>query len=283
MLPASPCTGVKLPPKSSRKHIYLTASQLGALADESGRYGSLVLLLGIGGLRWGEAAALRVGDIDPLRRRVHLHENAVVIGGTTYAGALKTGKSRDVPIPGFVADAQAFTCTGKGRGELIWTATDGGHLTSPSDKSWLSGAVARCQAADPTFPRITAHDLRHTAASLAISSGANPLVVQRMLGHASAAMTLDVYADLFDSDADTVAQNVGKRGQTWAIAAGPAPQNRPRPAHMVGGRVHPRLLLHYHRVANVDAVVVPLRVFGAEADAAVADILKPERIDGPRS
>jgi integrase len=54
-------------------------------------------------------------------------------------------------------------------------------------------------------PRTTAHVLRHTAASLANASGANPKVVQRMLGHASAAMTLDVYADLFDSDFTAVA------------------------------------------------------------------------------
>ena len=61
---------------------------------------------------------------------------------------------------------------------------------------------------------MTAHALRHTAASLAIASGANPKVVQRMLGHASAAMTLDVYADLFDSDftavADKLSETVGK-------------------------------------------------------------------------
>ena len=59
--------------------------------------------------------------------------------------------------------------------------------------------------ADPTFPRVTVHDLRHTAASLAVSAGANVKAVQRMLGHASAAMTLDVYADLFDDDLDAVA------------------------------------------------------------------------------
>ena len=47
--------------------------------------------------------------------------------------------------------------------------------------------------------------MRHTAAALAISAGGNPKVVQRMLGHASAAMTLDVYADLFESDLDAVA------------------------------------------------------------------------------
>ncbi|WP_196772588.1 tyrosine-type recombinase/integrase [Mycobacterium colombiense] len=80
------------------------------------------------------------------------------------------------------------------------------HLRQPA-RGFLA-AVARCQKADKSFPRVTAHALRHTAASLAISAGANPKVVQRMLGHASAAMTLDVYADLFDSDLDAVADRL---------------------------------------------------------------------------
>jgi integrase len=48
------------------------------------------------------------------------------------------------------------------------------------------------------------HDLRHTSASLAVQAGGNVKVAQRMLGHASAAMTLDVYSDLFDDDLDSV-------------------------------------------------------------------------------
>ena len=55
---------------------------------------------------------------------------------------------------------------------------------------------------------MTVHDLRHTAASLMVQSGANVKTVQRTLGHASAAMTLDVYADLFDSELDAVASNI---------------------------------------------------------------------------
>jgi hypothetical protein len=54
------------------------------------------------------------------------------------------------------------------------------------------------------FPRITPHDLRHTSASLAISGGANPKAVQTMLGHQSAALTLDTYADLFPDDLELV-------------------------------------------------------------------------------
>lgn len=179
------------------------------LTDESGRYRSLVLLLGVGGLRWGELAALRVSDIDFLRRRVALHRNAVTIGRQTFVGTLKRGKNRTVVLPAFVADALAQTAHGKGRDELLWPSHMGGYLAPPAAReSWLSGAVARCQKADPTFPRVTAHALRHTAASLAISAGANPKVVQRMLGHASAAMTLDVYADLFESDLDAVADRL---------------------------------------------------------------------------
>ncbi|WP_308651964.1 site-specific integrase [uncultured Actinomyces sp.] len=61
------------------------------------------------------------------------------------------------------------------------------------------------RAGDRDFPALTVHDLRHTAASLAISAGANVKAVQTMLGHASAAMTLDTYADLFPDDLDAVA------------------------------------------------------------------------------
>ena len=169
--------------------MYLTAEQLHALAGESGRYGSLVLLLGTVGLRWGEAAAPRVSDVDFLRRRIALHENAVAVGGRTHVGTLNRGRSRSVALPAFVVDELAATCTGKDRDELIWPAQDGGYLAPPTNKSWMAGAVERCQKADKAFPRVTAHDLPHTAASLAIASGANPKVVQGMLGHASTAMT----------------------------------------------------------------------------------------------
>ncbi|MGA8543973.1 MAG: site-specific integrase [Mycobacterium sp.] len=223
LLAVNPARGVKLPRRAKRPNVYLTPEQLHALAHESGRYGSLVLLLGTVGLRWGEAAALRVSDVNFLHRRIVLHENAVAVGGQTHVGTLKTGRSRSVALPAFVVDELAATCVGKDRDELIWPAQDGGYLAPPTTKSWMAGAVERCQKADKTFPRVTAHDLRHTAASLAIASGANPKVVQRMLGHASAAMTLDVYADLFDSDFTAVADKLSETvGKMWARGAGAA-------------------------------------------------------------
>ena len=74
-------------------------------------------------------------------------------------------------------------------------------------KRFFTTAVETCQAADKSFPAIAPHDLRHTAAGLATSAGANVRAVQRMLGHAKASMTLDVYADLFDDDLDSVADS----------------------------------------------------------------------------
>ena len=64
----------------------------------------------------------------------------------------------------------------------------------------MAGAVKRAKV-----QKITPHDLRHSCASIAISSGVNVLALSRMLGHTSAKVTLDTYADLFDTDLDAVA------------------------------------------------------------------------------
>lgn len=79
-----------------------------------------------------------------------------------------------------------------------------------SEKEASSGPVGVPDSWDEEagLPAMRLHDLRHTAASLMVAAGANVKVVQRMLGHASAAMTLDVYADLFDSDLDEVASGM---------------------------------------------------------------------------
>ena len=182
--------------------------------------------------------------MDFLRRRVTVYENAT--GG--MVGSLKGGEHRTLVLPRHVVEELSVTVRGRARDELIWPSKSGGYLRSPATHdSWLSGAVSRCQraaekaradevAANPdqeprtrVFPRITAHDLRHTAASLAISADANVKAVQRMLGHKSAAMTLDTYADLFDDDlevlADRLEQNVGKM---WARARAEFAVDHPR-------------------------------------------------------
>ncbi|MGK8487587.1 tyrosine-type recombinase/integrase [Nocardia asiatica] len=208
---SNPACGVKLPKRKDKARRYLSHAQVAALADQAPKHRAVVLQLAYCGLRWGELAALRVRDIDFLRRRMTLVENAPMVGMEVVVGSLKGHTNRTVPIPRFVADELAVVCKGKGHDDLLWTNRKGEHVGPPASKdSWMSGAVARCMKADDTFPRVTAHDLRHTAASLAVSAGANVKAVHKMLGHKSAAMTLDVHADLFDDDLDAVADRLDK-------------------------------------------------------------------------
>jgi integrase len=196
---------VKLPPKTrdARRH-YLAHEQVQLLADHA-RHPELVLFLAYTGLRWGEATALRIGHVDTLRRRVKVEENAVKVSHQVHVGTPKTHRSRSVPYPAFLSLPIAQLAEGKSRDELLFG--DGKtHVILPASRNgWFTAAVRAAQADDPAFPRITPHDLRHTAASLAVQAGAHVKAVQRMLGHSSAAMTLDVYADLFDDDLDAVA------------------------------------------------------------------------------
>lgn len=70
-LATNPAKGIRLPRKPRRaEHRYLSDAQLWALAEQAGERGVVILLLGYCGLRWGEAAGLHVGDVDPLRRRI---------------------------------------------------------------------------------------------------------------------------------------------------------------------------------------------------------------------
>lgn len=211
----NPCEGVQLPRKTRKSRTYLTAVQVLDLAACSGRYSALILVLGFCGLRWGEAAALRIENVDFTNRKILVRASWVRSGSEFIEGLPKTWEIRDVPLPEPVAAALHEVCSGRDGNELVFTGPCEGHI-----KEQVSSYVARKDDAyqwfgkalkDAHCPRLTCHDLRHTAASIAISSGANVKAVQRMLGHKSAAMTLDVYADLFDSDLEMVAVNIGQK------------------------------------------------------------------------
>ncbi|WP_343212860.1 site-specific integrase [Arthrobacter sp. H20] len=212
----NPARGVNLPRKVKKQHVYLSHEQIHRLAEES-KYPTLVLVLAYCGIRWGEAAALRVKDLDMLKRRLRVEENAVQVGSRIEVGTPKNHKRRTVPFPRFLAEPLARQCEGKERDALVFSGADGGYLRSArvhdDNQSWFAGAVKRADV-----PRVTPHDLRHSAASFAVSAGANVKAVQRMLGHSSAAMTLDVYAELFEDDLDAVADALD-RAVSYSVVA----------------------------------------------------------------
>lgn len=201
----NPAKGCKLPRKGKPRKVYLTMEQLTALADECSTRSELVLLLGTSGLRWGEAVALRPCDLDPLRNRINVERNAVTVGSAVHIGTPKTHERRSIAVAGYVMQLLLKVSENTPADGLIWARADGEPLRVPGHGSWFHGAMERAMGKDETFPRVTPHGLRHVAAGLLINSGANVLVVQRQLGHASATMTLDQYAELFDDGLDSIA------------------------------------------------------------------------------
>ncbi|MEU8329371.1 site-specific integrase [Micromonospora sp. NPDC048839] len=104
-------------------------------------------------------------------------------------------------IPRLLVDELAAHVAGKRRDDLVFTAPNGGPLRNTNFRPWVFAPAA----ASVGLAGVTPHDLRHTAGSLVVAAGANVKAVQRMLGHASASMTLNVYAGLFGDDLDAVA------------------------------------------------------------------------------
>ena len=159
-----------------------------------------------------------------MRGRLEINHTATEVDGNIVEGAPKSWERRSVPVPEFLGEPLARLCAGKSLDDLVFADRFGGFLRRPSasknKRSWFLGAPAGAG-----LERLTPHDLRHTAASLAVSSGANVKAVQRMLGHKSAAMTLDTYADLFDDDLDEVAMRLNEGGhkknvgKVWARRA----------------------------------------------------------------
>jgi integrase len=205
---ATPRSGSDFPGSNDQRLRFLDHGQVDDLADACGCYALFIRTLAYTGLRWGEATALRVRNVDLAddlaRGRLNVVEAATQLSGKITMGTPKSHQNRSVPVPAFLVSELARHLEGRGLDELVFTAPEGGPLRNSN---------FRRRVFDPAALRVglkglRPHDLRHTAASLAIASGADVQVVQQMLGHASAAMTLDIYAGLFQDRLDDVAERL---------------------------------------------------------------------------
>ncbi|MEU2363076.1 tyrosine-type recombinase/integrase [Streptomyces noursei] len=205
----NPAAGVALPKAVPADHVYLDDMQAEALANAAGAYRAFILLLAYTGLRWGEASALKVGRVDLDACRAHIVEAYVEDNGKLYLDSPKNHERRSVPIPRFLVEELKPHVDGRGEDELLFTAPQGGPLRARNFRQrFFAAAVVK---ADLCHLKLTPHKLRHTAASLAIASGADVNVVQTMLGHKSATLTLDTYGHLFPDRLDEVSKKMHKR------------------------------------------------------------------------
>jgi integrase len=200
LLLRNPAEGIKTPPVRSRPQRFLEAvdvSTPAAAAEErmSGT-GLVVETLAYVGLRWSELVALRRSRVDVLRRRIEVAEAATELSVALSWGPPKSHEPRIVTMPTMLVDKLAAHLGSVETDGHVLTAQRGGPLRS---SVWRRNVwIPALDHAGTAGLRI--HDLRHTAASLMISSGASIEAVQRQLDHASATMTLDLCGHLYDDD-----------------------------------------------------------------------------------
>ena len=212
LIPRNACEAVK-PPKIERKEITpLDREQAKALLEAASgdRLEALYVLAVHTGMREGELLGLKWEDADLERGVLRLRRALVREGGKIVLGDLKTAKSRrSVRLTRAAVEAlrdhlsrQMEEMEQVGSlyqpGGLIF-ATESGTLINPSNLRNRSFKPLLKRAA---LPNICFHDLRHTCATLLLSQGTHPKLVQELLGHATIAMTLDTYSHFLPSMGD---------------------------------------------------------------------------------
>jgi integrase len=179
----------------------LEAAQLARLAAvHPERLRALVWLLGTRGLRIGEAAALRVADVDTMRGKLSISKTLSEVRGRLIQGPPKTESgARTVTTPPFLRDMLAEHIARWSDPEdptaRVFRGPDGGALRANAYRKRVFARALVEAGLDPMTP----HDLRDTAATLAFANGATVKEVQRMLGHVKASITLDRYTGVLES------------------------------------------------------------------------------------
>jgi integrase len=153
-------------------------------------------VLGLTGIRWGELCALRVRDVQAVPRMSFLVARSAPDGHATR-NVTKGGVARSVPLPPELIDIVARRMEGKTSQELLFSSPNGKPLNGNNWKrgmKWAELGLGR-----------RVHDLRHTAATLWLTNGLDPKVVQSWLGHSSLTLTVDLYGHWMGNDADAAA------------------------------------------------------------------------------
>ncbi|MEV0363958.1 tyrosine-type recombinase/integrase [Nocardia fusca] len=210
----NPCLTVKRPKQGLAGRRYLSGLEVERLAETSGGNWLTVMVLAYCGLRFAELAGLQVSGVHLSRRRFQIERTITEVDGTLVIKAPKDHQRRSVPFPEFLVKPLTEHLEGKGADDEVFTSTRGGVLRVRNmRRDWWDASATAAERSG-----LTPHEMRHTAASLAVSQGASVLAVQRMLGHDKPSTTLDVYSDLFDDDLDEVATRLDSARAGFATA-----------------------------------------------------------------
>jgi integrase len=203
LIAANPARGVKLPERSRGEIVPPTPEQVRAIAVELPGWFRISVVLGAGlGLRQAETAGLTVDRIDWLGRAVLIDRQWVTRRGRCEFGPPKTETShRTIPASPWVLERLGEHVGRRHSGFVLHR--DGDPLRHGRFGYYWDRARTRAE-----LPGVRYHDLRHAFASALIAAGCSVKAVQKALGHASAATTLDIYGHLWPGDDDRIRQAV---------------------------------------------------------------------------
>jgi integrase len=207
-------SGLKLPAVERPKVIPLGLDEVVAIREAMpARYRAVVTLAAGSGLRLGELFGLTVDRVDWLRRTIRIDRQMVTVRGKGASLApVKTPSSvRTIPVPDVVLGALSEHLASRPAADdgLIFTTEDARPVTRNNAGHLWRRATGKVDGLPEDADGWYA--LCHFYASVLISAGESVKVVQERLGHASAAVTLDTYTDLWPSDADRTRSAVGGR------------------------------------------------------------------------
>jgi integrase len=217
LLPRNPAEHVD-PPKRTSSEMQVWSQDevrrfLAFVADD--RLYALWAVLLATGLRRGEALGLRWDDVDFDRRRLAIQRAVVVVGYEMQIAEPKTARGRrSVSIDPTTAAVLAAYRKRQLEERMAWGPAweDTGYVFTSEDGRLLHPqhvtVVFKRLAKAAGLPPIRLHDLRHTAATLALTAGIHPKVVSERLGHASVGITLDTYSHVGEGLQEEAASRV---------------------------------------------------------------------------
>jgi integrase len=216
LIATSPCVRISVPRTDRERIVPLTVDQVATLAATvKPRYRAMVLAQAGLGLRMGELLALRVNDIDFLRRTVRVEHQ--IDKTSRQRIAPKTPKSRrTLPLPDMVTVALAehirqFRPTAEGL--LFHTSTAMPYWHEFYTQKVFAVAVGRANLPAGTVP----HDLRHHYASVLLAAGESVIAVAERLGHENANLVLSTYGHLMPGSENRTRKAVDG---AWSAASG---------------------------------------------------------------
>jgi integrase len=207
------------PPRGQSKQRELPAWNAEQLAGflafvKDDRLFALWRLLSMTGARRGEALGLRWEDLDVEAATITIRRALVPMGAEVLISDPKTPRGRRTialdPATLVVLKAHAARQADEQSASDAWS--ESGYIFTtedgePLDPHRISKAFER-HLREAALPRIPLHGLRHTYATLALSSGVNPRIVSGRLGHSTVALTLDIYSHVLPQADAEAAQKI---------------------------------------------------------------------------